>query len=170
MRKGNKEKAQNTKQNCRINSLVSSQSEIDLNVSCDAQNSEPPGNKRKNTKLKRKQTKCMQIFVWNEPLLWNSVYPQSLRRLVLELDLSASIAEVDQQAQDEYQQQQQASDPAGRDIGSSILVSPTGILQQCQIQQAPEKIPSPQTNLQLSICLFCCFPFQQIELMCYDTF
>ena len=39
-----------------------------------------------------------------------------------------------------------------------------------QIQQAPEKIPSPRTNLQLNICLFCCFPFQQIELMCYDTF
>lgn len=68
-----RQQSKGVEQNCHINSLVSSQSEIDLNVSCDAQNSEPP-------------------------LLWNSVYPQSLRRLVLELDLSASIAEVDQQA------------------------------------------------------------------------
>lgn len=54
MRKGDETKAWNTKQNCRINILVSSQSRIDLDVSCDAQNSEPPGNKRKNTKLKKK--------------------------------------------------------------------------------------------------------------------
>ena len=168
MRKGNKEKAQNTKQNCRINSLASSQSEIDLNVSCDAQNSEPPGNKRKNTKLKRKQTKCMQIFVWNEPLLWNSVYPQSLRRLVLELDLSASIAEVDQQAQDEYQQQQQASDPAGRDIGSSILVSPTGILQQCPKEKFKsskhrKRFHHPEQIYNSTYAFFVVFPFSKLN-------
>jgi hypothetical protein len=36
-------RACNTKQNWRINSLISSRSEIDLDASCDAQNSEPPG-------------------------------------------------------------------------------------------------------------------------------
>jgi hypothetical protein len=36
MRKDDKAKAWNTKQNCRINGLVSSQSKINMNVSCDA--------------------------------------------------------------------------------------------------------------------------------------
>jgi hypothetical protein len=68
----------------------------------------------------------MYIFVWNKPVLWSWVYPQSLQRLVLESDLSASNAESDQRAQDEYQQQSWASDPAGRDIRPNILVFQTG--------------------------------------------
>jgi hypothetical protein len=52
MRKGDEAKAWNTRQNCCINSLVSSQSGIDLNVPCDAhaQNSESSGNERKKHK------------------------------------------------------------------------------------------------------------------------
>lgn len=58
MRKGDKTKGWNIKQNFCINSLVSSRSEIDLNVFCDAQNSELPGNKKKKI-LKITKVKCM---------------------------------------------------------------------------------------------------------------